>query len=149
MHEAAWFHFRLMLWSHSQKRMHHPQSSPRTSLFPNLKSRYSQDYMWTWGLSVMCSHHNLFVSNVIKGRPELVLNGKTFVGVLWCMNKKSCGFYYERATDLSEKTQTWKFGQVSTIEWSLFHSSHLGWCQANKCFCECKEKLTVQEIKCA
>lgn len=49
---------------------------------------------------IICSHHNLFlkshvsekkkkycVSNVIKGGPELVLNGKKFVAVLWSMNK--------------------------------------------------------------
>lgn len=51
----------------------------------------------------------------------------------------------ERATGVSEKTQTWKFDQVSTTERFLFHSTYLDWCQAK----ECKDKLTVQEIKCA
>lgn len=60
--------------------------------------------------------------------------------------KKLCS-NYERATGVSEKTQTWQFGQVSTTERPLFDSSHLGWFQADKCFSECKEKVTVQEIK--
>lgn len=54
----------------------------------------------------MCSHHHLFVSNVIKGRPELLLNGKKFVGVLWCMSKKTVCSSYEGAIGVSEKTQT-------------------------------------------
>lgn len=54
----------------------------------------------------MYSHQNLFVSNVIKGRPELLLNEKKFVRVLWCMNKKAVCSTYERASGVSEKTQT-------------------------------------------